>query len=205
MNIREIESLSLQGRREIINKTRTYLAAPTIRMYGELFLERVRNLYIFACAISDKLQPLDSKVYLLVDVSKSNNFSELLPIFQQYDFVYDYPFGKVLNSYYHVLAIDADPHAHAQFLNSRYSKMFSHQDIQDFIVEPYGLTKAAQTMLRTKERFNEFELEINEYGKYIVTDDKELEDKVAQNTWISLAEDSELDYMIDFKKETLNS
>jgi len=205
MTLEQIEQQKREGIREYINMTRKYLTAPIIRFYGDEFINLLRGLYVYACGINDHEKPKDYHLYLLIDMSKAKEPNNLNKI-KRYTYVEDYPFGEILGGKLHMLTIevpDKFKNAYDMFLKSKYSQMFSKEDIYKYIVEYIGLTTAAQTMLKTDERLKQFEEEVNYYRKYFTTSDTI--DKIANDTtWITLTKDNELDYLIREQEEIFN-
>lgn len=204
-----LESISKDielGVREYNNKTRKYLLAPVILYYGELFVERLKHMYVYAVGINDYDNPHDYSLFLLVDVAKSNDFARVLPLLQSNSYVSDYPFGELLGGRLHMIVINVPSEfrqAYDMFMQSKYSKMFSKEQVYEYIIKHIGNTQATATMLQTEERRIAFEDELNHYRKYYNTEDA-IERKVNDTTWITLLEDSELDYMIREVEEIFN-
>lgn len=207
MTVEQIEQLYKEGRKEIINKTRRYLTAPVVRYYGEDFLSLLReNLHVIACGINDTLHPKEYCLYVLVDSSRSLFFNNVLTRLDSFNFIEHYPFGELLSGKLHMVVIDIPEkfkNAYDMFSQSKYSMMFSKQDIQKYILSVVGLSDAAQTMLKTPEKRASFEKEVNYYGKYYM-EQSELDKRVDQVTWITLNEDSELDFLMRPSEEIFN-
>jgi hypothetical protein len=127
-----------------INRTKHYLL-PVLLKYGNNFTEQFKQVFKLGYGINDEILPdnlkFDNHIFILFNAYKnSNNGSEtstfinfLNWIRKQSYFEFDYPFDDIKEGEQHMIVLkipDTLSDVHSAFLNSRYSKMYSSNDLQ---------------------------------------------------------------------------
>ena len=126
-----------------INKTKTYLL-PVLLEYGDVFVNHFKQVFKLGYGINDEILPdnlkFDNHIFILFNAYKnSNNGSEsstftnfLSWIRNQPYFEFDYPFDDIRDGDQHMIVLKVPENlseAHTSFLNGRYSKMYSANNL----------------------------------------------------------------------------
>jgi hypothetical protein len=200
MNIATFEEMFNSGVKSYHNRTKVYLA-PMLNYYGDTFRSLIRKLETTAVGIADILEKTDNKycLYFLVNTKKDKLkvFDGVLHMLKSYSFfVKDYPFGEIFNNQLHMLVFEIPEELHGAydaFLDSKYSKMLTTEQIDILFNRVYGKTAAVQVMTKDPEYRVKFEERVNSLS---ATSEK--------STWITLPEDAELDFVIQLEQEVFN-
>jgi len=127
-----------------INRTKRYLL-PVLLKYGDVFIEQFRQVFKLGYGIDDKILPdnlkFDNHIFILFNAHKNSTdgfesitFIKFLDwIRKQSYFEFDYPFDDIRDGEQHMIVLkipESLPDAHSAFLNGRYSKMYSDNDLK---------------------------------------------------------------------------
>lgn len=121
-----------------INRTKKYLV-PCLSEYGDEFVSKIVNLFKLAIGIGDFAlldmgMNLEKHIFILIDtkLSKRNFISTINWLRLQDYYSLDYPFDDIHTGHLHMIIIKVPEKYHnalENFRKSKYSKMYSHEDL----------------------------------------------------------------------------
>jgi len=181
---------------EVVNQTRKYLI-PQFKHYGINLIDKIRNLNIkgtflqdYGVNVSPESRKILPRVYFLFDVNGALTyghyhdikkarleFMQALQYFRSQDYYeIDYPFDSNKDGHLHVVVLRLpEPSTLSYFLNGEYSKMYTDEQIRDWIPEKIKViedgkevekyTNAYQVLTRVPQYFEIFQQKVvEEFG-----------------------------------------
>lgn len=185
------------------NRTRSYLN-PGLKKYGREFVRELDKIYCAASGIGDVTYEtmtgikLDNHIFCLYDTSKSDTFQLVLEYIRTTDaYETDYPFDHPTEGIFHMIVFKIHPSypfAMKHFLASKYSKIYTFDELVDFIYDVNNLSdyqkKGYYVMTQNDIYRTAFEDMLNE------------KNDIASR--ICLPKEAELDYLIKLEEEIFN-
>jgi hypothetical protein len=180
-----------------LNRTKKYLF-PAIKTYGDEFTNQINSLQKSAIGIGDFVCERsginhEKHLFVLIEVKKTSDFVKKLNYFRNhYSYEDDYAFDR-FGGDYHMLVIRMPEGFQAlpEFRNSKYSKMYSLDEINKYFFPVKRYEEIRKILIQDKNYRVIFAKRIaHDFGDELTEDD--------------LPDDAELDYPIKDVEEIFN-